>query len=364
MNDESSTTPREPSATRHAARLERSVDFGAVLPGVGVFGGVRRFIEIGNELVRRGHRYVLYTPNGERPTWLPFAGEVQDLEALRTAHHDVLLNNDTWTLELFAAADAGLKLFYCVVEKLQDERRVLTDPRWTILANSSGIQERIRRRYGIQAERVVGGLDDRVFRPAPAPTAAPPPEGPFRVLAYGRVSRRAKGVPLVVRATEAFARAVAKQRAVQLVLFDNVGPGNETDPREHVRSAVPTEFHINLSQAELARLYASCHLFVSAERKAGWSNTVAEAMACGVPVVCTLSGTRDLARHRDTAWTVRWRHPWFLTHGMRAVFGDPDLAARMRQRAIEHVQQFTWPHVVDQLEDVVRRRLAATGTAP
>ena len=46
------------------------LDIGVLLPGVGVFGGVRRFIEIGNELVRRGHRYTLYHPTGEPPAKL------------------------------------------------------------------------------------------------------------------------------------------------------------------------------------------------------------------------------------------------------------------------------------------------------
>ena len=41
-----------------------SMDFGALLPGMGVFGGVRRFLEIGNELIRRGHRFVIYHPEG------------------------------------------------------------------------------------------------------------------------------------------------------------------------------------------------------------------------------------------------------------------------------------------------------------
>lgn len=329
------------------------MDYGALLPGVGVFGGVRRFIEIGNELVRRGHRFTLYHPGGERPEWLPFAGDVRPLAALPDARHDVLINNDTFTLPDFEQAEAGLKLFYCVVEKFRNERRVLTDRRWTVLVNSTGLRERLSRRFGVQAEPVIGGVDPRVFQPQPE---LQPRDGPFRILAYGRVSRRQKGVPLVVRAVEGFQSAVSGRRAVQLVLFDNVGPGNEQDPRGQVQTRVPLEFHLNLSQGELAKLYASCHLFVAAERKAGWSNTVAEAMACGLPVVCTRSGTRDMALHRETAWTVRWRHPWFLKRGIRALFEDPRLAEQLGDNAQRHVQQFSWPHVVDQLEEVVQRR--------
>ena len=334
------------------ASQSTKLDYGAILPGVGVFGGVRRFIEIGNELVRRGHRFVLYHPNGDRPSWLPFAGETHKLEELDTARHDVLLCNDPSMLTWFEGATASLKLFYCVLEKLKDEKRILTNPQWTVLANSTGIQRRIRRKYGVQAQPVFGGLDARVFRPHPE---LRPKDGPLRIMANGRVSRRAKGVPLVKSAVEGLAREIAGKRVVQLVLFDAVGPGNEKDPRAQVKSRVPIDYHLNLSQVELAALYASCHLFVSAERKAGWSNTVAEAMACGLPVVCTRSGTIDLALHKETAWTVRWRHPWFLKRGLRRLFDDPELAEDLQRAAQRRVQQFTWPHVVDQLEAVVVR---------
>jgi glycosyltransferase involved in cell wall biosynthesis len=328
------------------------LDYGAILPGVGVFGGVRRFIEIGNELVRRGHRFVLYHPSGERPSWLPFAGVTRPLEALDSARHDVLLCNDPPMLYWFDRAIARRKFFYCVLEKLQDEKRILTNPEWTILANSTGIQKRIHKKYGVRAAPVIGGLDARVFR---ARTDVRPNDGPFRILAYGRVSRRAKGVPLVVKAVEDFARDIASKRAVQLVLFDAIGPGNERDPRDQVKSRVPIDYQLNLSQPDLAALYGSCHVFVSAERKAGWSNTVAEAMACGLPVVCTRSGTLDLAIHKRTAWTTHWRHPWFLKRGVRALFDDETLADALRRAAQEHVQQFAWPYVVDQLEAVVGR---------
>lgn len=344
--------------TGDAASAPRKLDYGAILPGVGVFGGVRRFIEIGNELVRRGHRFVLYHPSGDVPTWLPFAGETQILQALDSARHDVLLCNDTSVLYWFDRGQAPLKLFYCVLEKLQDEKRILTNPKWTILANSTGIQRRILKKYGVRAQPVIGGLDARVFRPHPE---LRPISGPLRILAYGRVSRRAKGVPLVLRAVEAFARDVAPHRQVQLVLFDHVGPGNEKDPRVEIHSSLSIDYHLNLSQTELALLYASCHLFVSAERKAGWSNTVAEAMACGLPVVCTRSGTLDMALHRETAWTVRWRHPWFLKRGIRALFEDEAMAADLQRAAQQRVQQFTWPHVVDQLEEAVAR---SSGTKP
>jgi glycosyltransferase involved in cell wall biosynthesis len=324
---------------------------------VGVFGGVRRFIEIGNEFVRRGHRYVLYHPSGDPPGWLPFAGEVRPSEALQSSRHDVLICNDPPLLPAFEKASSRLKLFYFALEGIRNEGRIARHPGWVVVANSSGMAEHLQRRYGVKAERAIGGIGLDTFKPPAAPRTT---TGAIRVMAFGRHSRRRKGVPIVLKSVEGFARSVQRRGGppVTLVLFDHVGQGNEQDPREGVQSNVPIEFHLNLEQGELAALYGSCDLFVSAEKRAGWSNTVVEAMACGVPVVCTRSGTRDLAEHMESAWVARWRHPFFLSRGLRQVHGDRDLAEHLRATALERVQRFSWPRVTDQLEDVMRRNLA------
>ena len=84
-----------------------------------------------------------------------------------------------------------------------------------------------------------------------------------------------------------------------------------------------------------------------------------ESMACGVPVVCTRSGTKDLAVHRETAW-VAWRLGYFIRRGVNALYTDPALAQKLRTTALERIERFSWPRVVDQLEDVVGKKLGTT----
>ncbi|HEU4364530.1 MAG TPA: glycosyltransferase family 4 protein [Candidatus Krumholzibacteria bacterium] len=334
----------------------QQLDYGVLLPGVGVFGGVRRFIEIGNELVRRGNRYIIYHPSGEAPGWLPFAGETRPSALLDAARHDVLICNDPPLVPAFARAPARLKLFYFALEGIPGERRIARSRDWVAVANSSGMALHLRRRHGVRAETAIGGVDPGAFRPPAVPRAG---DGTVRVLAFGRTSRRRKGVATAIRAAERFARSAARRGGVDvtLVLFDHVGAGNERDPREAVHSRLPVDFHVNPTQAELAALYGGCDLFVSAEKRAGWSNTVAEAMACGTPVVCTRSGTQDLAIHMESAWVTRWRHPFFLARGLDALQRDPATAQRLAAAALVCVRGFAWPHVVDQLEEIVRRGL-------
>jgi glycosyltransferase involved in cell wall biosynthesis len=338
--------PDVPFAARH-------LDVGVLLPGVGVFGGVRRFIEIGNEFVRRGHRFVIYHPQGTPPEWLPFLGETRSTASLAGARHQLLICNNPPQLGDFESARADLKLFYFALEGIPGEGRIARHAGWVIAVNSSGLHRRLRRRYGVDAEKAIGGIDLATFHPPASPR---PGGGLVRVLVFGRTSRRRKGTALAIRAVESFARSLGTGR-VQLVLFDHVEPGATSEPRASASTSLEVETHVNPSQSDLAALYASADVFVSAERRAGWSNTVAEAMACGVPVVCTRSGTLDVAVHRETAWVARWRHPWFLSRGLRAVHDDPAMAARLRAAALVRVGDFTWARVADQLEAIVLRRL-------
>jgi len=331
-------------------------DVAAILPGVGVFGGVRRFIEIGNEMVRRGHGYVLYHPEGTAPDWIGFEGEVRPLDALADAHHQVVICNDPPLYGRFREVSADVRLFYFVLEGIPDERAIVQGG-WTLLANSESMHKYLQRRYRVDAHQVVGGINLDVFKPVRAERDP----ATFRVLTFGRVSRRKKGVDIVRRAAESLAGRSARRggRPVKLVLFDHVGFGNEQDPREVFTSSVECEWHINRSQSELAAMYCSCDVFVNAERKAGWTNTVAEAMACGVPVVCTRSGTLDMARHGETAWVTRWRHPWFFRTGMEAVRDDDFLSSHLRDTALAQMEHFSWPRVTDRLLGVIASELAS-----
>ncbi len=345
---------------------DSSLDFGVLLPHVHVFGGVRRFLEIGNVLVARGHRFVLYHTDGAPPTWMEYRGEVQPLAALASQRHAVLLTASPELIEPFAAATARLKLFYCVHKNLPGGA-IARQRSWTLLANSSALGQRLWRRYRVHAEPAIGGVDIRRFQPRQAPRAAPEP---FRILVFGRWARAGKGADLAVRAVEGLATAL-RHRApawagtlahpVQLVLFDHAVPGGGESPASQLQFPVPHEFHWNQTQDELARLYASCDLFLSAERRAGWNNTVAEAMASGVPVVCTRAGTGDLAVHGETALVVRLRHPFFFRRALLALCRDKALRERLARQGRAQAERYSWEHVADRIEAVSRARLASAG---
>ena len=63
---------------------------GVILPHTKIFGGVKRFFEIGNILVGKGHRFIIFTPEGKAPDWFPFDGEIAVLMTLSDYSFDAI----------------------------------------------------------------------------------------------------------------------------------------------------------------------------------------------------------------------------------------------------------------------------------
>jgi glycosyltransferase involved in cell wall biosynthesis len=312
------------------------------LPHVGVFGGVRRFLELGNAWSASGHDVTLFHPAGGRPAWLPFAGVTAPLENARGHRADLAVCADPHTFEAFAAHDAGTRLYYCVIEGDPGVRRVLARPDVRLAANSGALRRALGRRAARPVLDGAGGINTRQFRPG----VARPSPSPLRVLLNGRRSRPKKGTDLVLRVLTGLAGRVPP---FEVVLFDSLGPENRQDPRDGAPLPPNARYVLDPTQDELVALYQSAHLFVAAERKAGWCNTALEAMACGVAVVCTPSGTADFARNGANALVARWRHPLALRPLVARVLRDDALRERLAGAGPATAAAWTWERLAARL---------------
>ena len=318
------------------------------LPHVGVFGGVRRFIELGNTWSAMGHGVTLFHPEGTPPAWLSFAGDVRPLEEAVGAACDLAVCGDPHTYEVFVGQRAVRHLYYCVIEGDPMLAHAAADPRVRIAANSGALRQDIERRFRRPVLDGIGGINLRHFRPDPARRAA----SPLRVVLNGRRSRTKKGTDLLLAALRGLEGRVPE---FEIVLFDTIGPENRQDPRVGARLPKNARFFLGPTQEELAALYQSAHVFAAAERKAGWCNTALEAMACGAAVVCTKSGTLDFARDGQNALVVPVRHPWFLRPALRRVLNDGALREALGTRAAADAEPWNWTRLAERLLDQVLR---------
>ncbi len=131
---------------------------------------------------------------------------------------------------------------------------------------------------GVPRERLFRnryGVDVDMFRPTQAPEARRP-----TILYVGAWSLQ-KGVDIL-------SDAILKLEGVRLIHV-----GNVTDADFPADSRF--EHHPPVPQWKLREYYAAAHLFALASRQEGLALVLAQALACGVPVVCTdRTGGEDL----------------------------------------------------------------------
>ena len=334
-----------------ASRLRIAV----VLPHLGIYGGIRRFLELGRVWAGRGHLVTFALDrrdSSERP-WLAVPGDVGSLEGLERGGFHAVITPDPALLAQVRAPGA-LRIFYAVLEKAPGERDA-----WRgsdlVLANSAGMRAYLERR-GVRAVDASGGVNTEFFRPPSPDPRRQDPAGrdPLRVLVYGRVSRRRKGTWTACRAVERAAQSAG--RRVELVLFETP-PEGEGAPALPGALAIPHRWALRPTQEELRDLYGDADVFVSAERRAGWSNTSAEAMACGAALVCTRSGTEDFAVDGETAAVSRWPWAWALARKLEPLLRDPARRVAMAERGRARIADFTWERTAERIEQVLVERL-------
>jgi len=324
------------------------VRIAALLPHLDVFGGVRRYLELGNEFVRKGHAFVIFHPGGGPPGWLPFRGETRPTASLEADSFDAAVCGEYSILPDFDRVRAKAKYFYFVLEGHKQEREAARRP-YRFLGNSEGICRRIERKYGVEVTRAPGGINPGIFHPL----AEPPSRNTFNILCYGRIYKRRKGIPYVIKAAESLSRRYPN---LKLVFFDSPVGLDRRDPRPMIKTRVPYDFHFDLPQDRMAWLFGQADAFVTAEWRAGWANTAAEAMACRVPVVCTSSGTRDFAENGRTALVAPLPFPVFLRRRIARLIDDEPLRRRLAEAGYRRIAEFTWSRLADRLIDAFSAR--------
>lgn len=93
---------------------------------------------------------------------------------------------------------------------------------------------------------------------------------------------------------------------------------------------------------DLTRFYHQVDCIVSAETMAGWANLSAEAMASGVPVICTSNGTRAFAYHEESALLLDSISPVDIAASIRRLQADPLLCDNLSGRGREIIERYSW----------------------
>jgi GT2 family glycosyltransferase len=309
----------------------------------GVGGGHRVVFQHVNGLVARGHDAELWSLDGP-PDWFDLKAPVRrfatydelvaaldPLEAIKVA---------TWwntAVPVWAASvRRGVPVYFVqdietsyyahrpahakVLASYRPEFRYLTTSRWV----AARLEE-----LGAAPEIVSPGLDsDRFF---PLDRA----RHDRALLALGR-SNPLKNFPLTVEAY----RALPEPRP-ELWLFG-------IEPQ--LGASVGARYHESPSDAEVNELLNTATVFVQTSRHEGFCLPVLEAMATGLPVVCTdADGNRDFCRDGDNC-LMPAAEPRAVRDALERVLVDRELRGRLSESGLQTAREYDWRRRLDELE--------------
>jgi glycogen(starch) synthase len=217
-----------------------------------------------------------------------------------------------------------------------------------VLIGSPSFRDEVVGHHGTDPARfriVPGATDTHRFTPHDRTALQDPPV----LLFHGRVDRR-KGVLDLLDALPDGVRLVVS----------GIGPDLD-EARE--RSDDRTVFLGYTAPEDAPAVYRSADVFVSPTYSEGFSNTVLEAMASGLPVVSTRSvGVVDCLTHEVDGLLSEPGDVPGLRHSLERLLGDEGLRTRLAATALEEVRRlYSWP-VLARSIDAVYDELA--GTAP
>jgi glycosyltransferase involved in cell wall biosynthesis len=216
-----------------------------------------------------------------------------------------------------------------------------------IVANSEGLKAlALKTIPGLPVDVIPNGVDVMRFSPAPRT-----PDGRFRLLYSGRLIRR-KGLTLLL---EGFARFHKRYPESLLTL---AGSGNLDAPLwarvQDLGLGRAARFTGALDREALLPYYRESDAFILPSLNEGMSNSLLEAMACGLPVIVTdTGGTAELVR--GNGLVVRTLTPEGLANAMETLMtvGDRRLNMGITSRAI--AREFSWDKSAELYYQTYRR---------
>lgn len=302
----------------------------------------------------------VYKRNLHRKYHLPLITSLHGThwDVLTTSWHtDFALTNPIGTLRFFALSG---DLAYRYVRDLP-----FFQASDVMIATSDLDPSKYKKLYHIPDERirqVYNGIDAELFSPsAPANSLRDALDirvGDKIILALARLEKD-KGVQ---NAIAVMPRVLAKIGATLIVVGDGDYRAALERQSRSLGVADRVRFVGALPLAECARYFNLCDLFVDPTlRTDGYDLTIAEAMACGKPVIASDVGANstliDASTHCDGILTPRGNND-ALAREIISVLSDPAAAAAMGKTARTKIEsRFSIPAMVERMERVYEEQL-------
>ncbi len=270
-----------------------------------------------------------------------------------TVHHPLTIDLENALRQARTPYEKARRLLWSPWVMQQRVARRL--PRVIVVSHTS--KKAVQQAFDLQPERmrvVYNGIDTDTFRPLPGEERRP-----NTILCVGNSEDRNKGARYLI---EALYELANDRRDCQLVLVDQRKDRLKLVPRLVREYGLTPRVHFagRISTEQLVRWYNQATLVVSPSLYEGFGLPVAEAMACGAPVIATTGGAfPEIVDHQETGWLVPPGDSHALADAIRLLMDNPGLRERLGsagRRSI--VERFSWRKAAEETlavyEEMVR----------
>ncbi len=228
-----------------------------------------------------------------------------------------------------------------------------------LVIGSRSFAEEVRGHHGTRLDRftiVPGATDTSQFRPRDDRELGALSDPPV-LLYHGRVDRR-KGVLDLLHALH----ALRKERPALRLIISGIGP--DLEPAKALAQDLglgdAVTFTGHAGYAEAPDAYRRGDIFVSPTYAEGFSNTILEAMACGLPILSTKAvGVVDCLEDGRDALLVPPADVPALADGLRRLLDDAPLRRRLAATALDEVRRhYSWETIGRRIQEIYAQLIA------
>lgn len=312
---------------------------GAILPHCQIFGGNRRYMELGSVFIKRGIDFTIYSKKGQICDWFDFKGKIEGWKNIKA---DYILCGDPPSFGILPQATGKVFIYvqagggYIMGSKWAGGGYISLYGKYPFIAN-----HRIFLKDFPKAHLVEGGVNTEFFKPnlaVPKLDKSCPTDLTWKE--QNPISYRLN--PALLEEIDKIIKKF-KEKKPRVLYYNRGSKGGD-----YIKSQLADLDTIELvgfqglNNNDLLKLYQSADFFVSWESRDGWPNTAVEALSCGLTVVGSGFNCQPFI---DNVTIVK---------SLRQFFMDKD--SFTVEKKYHSMEKFSWERVADKLLELFAQK--------
>jgi len=222
--------------------------------------------------------------------------------------------------------------------------RLIWEKAKIVVANSQGLKELAQKTAPNQKIQLIyNGVDTNEFKPPKTKKKSKD----LRILCVARLIKR-KGIDYLLK-------ALGRLKDKNFILTI-IGDGNEKENLVNLTKKLKINSKVRflgpIPHSEIIKYYQQNDLFVLPSLNEGMSNTILEAMACGLPIIATdVGGSEELVK--ENGFIIKPKSRKELVKAIQRYIDDRSLLEKQGQESRKRAEKMSWKNVAKKYSKII-----------